>query len=86
MNNKKLILGIAAGAAALAVAGVIVSRNRSKKRQFENSVADAKDNFKGKLNELKRKAGKELKNGGAKDAVNTAMDRANDWVSKTAKA
>lgn len=86
MNNKKLILGIAAGAAALAVAGVLISRKRSRKAQFEGAIEGAKDNFKSKLHELKRKAGKELKTGGAKEAMNSAKERANDWVNKTANA
>lgn len=83
MNNKKLILGIAAGAALLAGAAVIISRRRAK-RNHQLDIDAAKEHFKGKLNELQRKAQKEYKNTGAdiKDAVNTAKDRANEWVNK----
>ena len=61
MKNKKLILGIAAGAALLAGAAVIVSRRRSK-RKYEGQVSEARENFKGKLNELQRRAEKEYRN------------------------
>ena len=81
MNNKKLILGIAAGAAVLAGAAVIISRRRAK-RNHDMDIENAKEHFKGKLNELQRKAQKEFKNNGGdiKEAVNTAKDRANEWV------
>lgn len=83
MKNKKLIIGIAAGAALLAGAAVIIARRRAK-RNYETDIQDAKDHFKGKLNELQRKAQKEFKNAGGdvKEAVNTAKDRANEWVNK----
>ena len=81
MKNKKLIIGIAAGAALLAGAAVIIARKRAR-RNHELDVQGAREHFKGKLNELQRKAQKEFKNAGAdvKDAVNTAKDRANEWV------
>ena len=84
MNNKKLILGIAAGAAVLAGAAVIIARRRAK-RTHDMDIENAKEHFKGKLNELQRKAQKEFKNTGAdvKEAVNAAKDRANEWVSNT---
>ena len=83
MSNKKLILGIAVGAAILAGAAVVISKRRAKKNH-ELDLQGAKDHFKGKLNELQRKAQKEYKNAGndIKDAVNTAKDRANEWVNK----
>jgi flavodoxin len=83
MKNKKLILGIAAGAALLAGAAVVIARRRAR-RSHELDIQDAKEHFKGKLNELQRKAQKEFKNAGGdvKDAVNTAKDRANEWVNK----
>lgn len=83
MKNKKLIIGIAAGAAVLAGAAVVIARKRAKRRH-ELELGDAKDHFKGKLNELRRKAEKEYKSGSAdlKDAVNSAKDRANEWVNK----
>lgn len=61
MSNKKLILGIAAGAAVLAGAAVIISKRRAGKK-FAADVQEAKEHFKGKLNELQRKAEKEFKN------------------------
>ncbi|MBF01418.1 hypothetical protein [Flavobacterium coralii] len=87
MNNKKLAIGIAAGAA-LAGAAYLMYRNKSKKRAFRETVEEAKDNMKGKLNELQRKAEKEYKNAPSetKDAVNTAKERANNWVNKTSNA
>lgn len=83
MNNKKLIIGIAAGAALLAGAAVLISRRRASKR-YATDIQDAKENFRSKLNELQRKAQKEYKNAGGdvKDAINTAKDRANEWVNK----
>ena len=84
MNNKKLMIGIAAGAAAvLAGAAVLIARNRSKKK-YEAQVSEARSNFSGKLNELKRRAEKEYKNSPSelKDTVNAAKDRAADWVNQ----
>jgi mannitol-specific phosphotransferase system IIBC component len=83
MKNKKLIVGLAAGAAALGVAAIILNKRR-KANQFSAQAEEAKSNFKKKLNELQRKAQKEYKNSAAetKDTVNAAADRANDWVSK----
>lgn len=81
MKNKKLILGIAAGAAVLAGAAVIIARRRAK-RNHELDIQDAKEHFRGKLNELQRKAQKEFRNTGSdvKEVVNAAKDRANEWV------
>ena len=83
MKNKKLIISIAAGAAVLAGAAVVIARRRTRKNH-ELEVQEAKEHFKGKLNELQRKAKKELKSGTTdlKDAVNTAKERATDWVNK----
>jgi len=83
MANKKLFYGIAAGVAALAVVGLVAAKQRSK-RKFESQVDEAKQNFKSKLSELQRKAKKEYKNSGGetKDAVNSAKERANEWVNK----
>jgi len=83
MNNKKLILSIAAGAAVLAGAAVIVARKRTQNK-YRANVEEAKENFKSKLNELQRKAQKEYKNASAD--VNSAKERAAEWVNKTAKA
>jgi Tfp pilus assembly major pilin PilA len=84
MRNKKLVLGIAAGAAALAGAAVYAYRKRAQKREFADSVEEAKHNMKGKLDELKRKAKKEYKNSEAdvKSAMNDAKQRANEWVNR----
>lgn len=83
MNNKKLLIGIAAGAALLAGAAVLISRKRAGKK-YAADIQDAKEHFRGKLNELQRKAQKEYKNNGpdVKEVVNTAKDRANEWVNK----
>ena len=88
MNNKKLAISIAAGAAALAGAAVLVYRNKSKKKAFRETVEEAKGNMKGKLNELQRKAKKEYQNSSSEtqEAVNSAKDRANEWVNNAAKA
>ena len=85
MSNKKLVLGIAAGVAALAVVGLLVAKKKkSKKEKFADAAQDAKDNFKSKLQELQRKAKKEF-NSALEDGesiANKAKDRANDWISK----
>jgi gas vesicle protein len=83
MNNKKLLIGIAAGAALLAGAAVLISRKRAGK-QYAADIQDAKEHFRGKLNELQRRAQKHYKNNGpdVKEVVNTAKDRANEWVNK----
>jgi gas vesicle protein len=88
MGNKKMILGIAAGAAVLAGAAYVIARKRSNKRKFEAHVDEAKENFKGKLNELQRKARKEFGNTAddAAEMVNNAKERANDWVNKATRA
>lgn len=88
MSNKKLIIGIAAGAAALAAVGILISRNRSRRMEFEAQAEEAKANFKSKLNELQRKAKKEYKNSAeeTRDTINSAKERANDWVNKSANA
>ncbi len=87
MPNKKLILSIAAGAAVLAGAAVIVARKRSQKK-YKAQVNEAKENFKGKLNELQRKAQKEFKHAStdAKSVVNSAKERATEWANKAANA
>ena len=84
MANKKLIIGIAAGAAALAAVGLILSRQRSSKRRYEEQVEEAKEHFKSKLNDLQRKAKKQYKNSPeeTKDAIAGAKSRAG----KTANA
>jgi len=83
MRNKKTIVGIALGAAVLAGAAVLIARKRSKKR-YEAQVDEARENFKGKLSQLQRKAHKEYKNAASDvaDVVNSAKDRANEWVNK----
>ncbi|WP_296150303.1 hypothetical protein [uncultured Flavobacterium sp.] len=84
MSNKKLILGVAAGVAALAVVGVLIAKKKSKKTKLSGKAEEAKDNFRSKLQELKKKATKEfnstLEDG--ENLVNKAKDRANEWVSK----
>lgn len=86
--NRKIVIGVAAGAVALAGAAAYFAKRRNDRKKFEANAAEAKENFKGKLNELQRKAGKELKNtaNDTKEAVNNAKERANDWVNNTAQA
>lgn len=88
MSNKKVIIGIAAGVAALATAGLIIAKKRRDSKRFHEQAEEAKEHFKGKLSELQRKAGKEVKNSSdeVKDVVNAAKERANEWVNKTANA
>jgi high-affinity Fe2+/Pb2+ permease len=78
MANKKLFIGIAAAAAALAAVGIVLSRQRYSKRKYEDQVDEAKQHFKSKLNELQRKAQKQYKNSPdeAKDAIANATARA----------
>lgn len=88
MSNKKVIIGIAAGVAALATAGLIIAKKRRNSQRLHEQALEAKEHFKGKLNELQRKAGKEVKNSAeeVKDTVNAAKERANEWVNKTTNA
>jgi hypothetical protein len=86
--NKRTMIGIAAGAAVLAGAALYIAKKRSDAKTNGNNTDDAKQNFKSKLNELQRKAGKELKGVAdeTKEAVNAARDRANEWVNNASKA
>lgn len=86
-NRKKLVIGIAAGAAVLAGAALIVAKKR-KDTKYRARVQEAKENFKHKLDQLQRKAEKEFKNakGGAEDVVNAAAKRAQDWAGKASQA
>lgn len=81
--NKKVVLGIAAGAAALGVAAYVINKRRSASK-FTAEAEEAKGTFKKKLNELQRKAQKEYKNSASevKTTINAAADRANEWVNK----
>ncbi|MBC8645110.1 hypothetical protein H9W95_17040 [Flavobacterium lindanitolerans] len=60
MSSKKLVIGIAAGVAALAIVGLIVAKKKSKKDKFSEKAREARDNFKSKLNDLQRKAKKRI--------------------------
>ena len=84
MKNKQIIIGIAAGAAALAIAGVMLSRRRSASRGMMSEAENLADNFRGKLNSLQRKARKEFKNAAdsGEEAANVAKERANQWVNQ----
>jgi gas vesicle protein len=83
MANKKVIIGVAVAAAVLAGVAVAISRKKSSKK-FRSQVDEAKANFKSKLKDLERKAQKEYRNATetSGDAVNTAKDRATEWVNK----
>ena len=87
MSNKKLILSIAAGAAVLAGAAVIVARKRSQNK-YKANVEEARENFRSKLSQLQRKAKKEYQNSVSEteNAVNSAKERAAEWVNKASRA
>lgn len=87
MTNKKLILTVAAGVAAVSLLGLALKK-KNKKKKFKKTAEEAKSNFKSKLHELQRKAQKEYQNSGSetKDAVNAAKERANQWVNRINKA
>jgi gas vesicle protein len=87
MANKKLILAIAAGAAVVAGAAVLLARKNSHKK-YQAHVDEAKENFKSKLSQLQRKAKREYQNSASEteSAVNSAKQRAAEWVSKASKA
>jgi len=84
MSNKKLILGVAAGVAALAVVGVLIAKKKSKKNKLSAKAEEAKENFSAKLQELKKKAKKEFNSSleDGENLVNKAKDRASEWISK----
>ena len=87
MTNKKLILTVAAGVAAISLLGLAIKK-KSKKKKFKKNTEEAKSNFKSKLHELQRKAQREYQNSGneTRDAVNAAKERANQWVNRVNKA
>ncbi|GGB73963.1 hypothetical protein GCM10007424_12320 [Flavobacterium suaedae] len=87
-NRKKVAIGVAAGVLALAGVATLLKRRKDKKRAYKETVEDAKQHMKGKLNELQRKAQKDMKNAEneTESAVNTAKEKANNWVNKTASA
>lgn len=76
MKNQTMI-GIAAGAAALAIAGIMLAKKSGACGNDNSAIAD---NFKGKLGSLQRKAKKEFKNISADLGENPAKDRVNQWV------
>ena len=69
-------IAVLAGAAALAVAAVIISKNKN----CSNDAEDAADNIKGKLSSLKRKAQKEFRDMKDDAENNPAVERVNKWV------
>lgn len=87
MANKKVIIGAAVAAAVLAGVAVAITVRNKKKAKYRAHVDEAKETFKGKLNELKRKAEKEYKKGGNKteDVVNAAANRATEWANNVSK-
>ena len=84
MQNKRVILGVAAGVAVLAVAGLLVAKKRKSKKTYDAQVEEAKQTFKRKLDKLHTKAEKHYKSaqGETLEAVNEARERANQWVNK----
>ncbi|WP_306352591.1 hypothetical protein [Flavobacterium sp. '19STA2R22 D10 B1'] len=63
MKNKKLVVGIAAGVAALAVVGLIVASKNGKLdcNKLAKKAGDFSDKFKSKLGDLQKKAKREFK-------------------------
>jgi gas vesicle protein len=85
MYNKKVIIGVAAGVAVLAIAGLLlVKRNKSKKQKMMDRADGLADTFKSKLHNLQRKAQKEIKHAAdrGEEFTNVARDRAADWIGK----
>jgi predicted small secreted protein len=85
MNNKKIIIGVAAGVAALTAVGILLAyKNRSKKAKLKETVEDAADRYRGKLGNLQRKAKKEYKHilEDGEDFANRAKERATQWANK----
>lgn len=84
MANKKVVIGVAVAAAVLAGVAVALTVRNRRKAKYRAHIDEAKENFKGKLNELQRKAEKEYKKASnvAGDVVNAAANRAADWASK----
>lgn len=84
MKNKKLIAGVAAGVAVLAVAGLLVAKKRRSRKSYEAQVEEAKETFKRKLDKLHTKAEKHYKSaqGETLDAINDAKERAKNWANK----
>ncbi len=85
MNNKKVLIGLAAGIAALTAVGFFIAyRNKSASQRLHDGADDAAAHFKSKLQHLKRKASKEIKrvSESGDEMANSAKDRATQWVSK----
>jgi uncharacterized membrane protein YccC len=84
MANKKVIIGAAVAAAVLAGVAVAITVRNRKKAKYRNHVDEAKETFKGKLNELQRKAEKEYRKAtsAADNVVNAAANRATEWANK----
>jgi predicted small secreted protein len=84
MANKKVVIGAAVAAAVLAGIAVAITVRNRKKSKYRAHVEEAKETFKGKLNDLQRKAEKEYKKaaGAANDVVNAAANRATEWANK----
>ncbi|AWA30852.1 hypothetical protein HYN48_12615 [Flavobacterium magnum] len=85
MYNKKVIIGVAAGVAVLALAGILLAKKKKSKKQKLIDKADGlADNFKSKLHNLQRKAQKEIKHAAdrGEEFTNVARDRAADWIGK----
>lgn len=81
--DKRLILGVAAGVAALGVVALL--SNKKSKKKLQKKAAEAKDNFKSKLQELQRKAKREYGEMAAdsENAINVAKSRAEQWINKS---
>ncbi len=61
MKNKKLIIGIAAGAAVLAGAAVVIAQRKRTRKKHELEVHEAKNILKANLTNCNAKLKKKLK-------------------------
>ena len=84
-KNKQMMIGIAAGTAAIVIAGFMYAQKRRSNQSLnDDEGSPLRDNFKGKLNNLQRKAQKEYRTSiaGGDETSNLAKDRANQWVNQ----
>ncbi|AWG25620.1 hypothetical protein [Flavobacterium kingsejongi] len=82
MSDRKVVLGIAAGVAALGIVSVLVARKKGylKSDKLSKEAKDISENFKSKLNELKKKAKKDLK--AALEEGDSRASKAKEWINK----
>lgn len=83
--DKRLIIGIAAGVAVAAAAGILfATKKKSKKQIFQDKADDLSENFRRKLQNLQKRAQKEFKQAveNGEDYTHLAQDRANELAKR----